>query len=85
MSHTPQRSSSGSPPRMPRWVKVLIIIFIALVVFVVVLHLMGFGFGRHGGSLQSSSLGDILPRNAYARSSDFARYVSDIEALTIRT
>lgn len=38
----------GSPPGLPRWVKVLIILFIVLVAAVVVLHLMGFGFGGHG-------------------------------------
>ena len=38
----------GSPPGLPRWVKVLIILLIVLVTAVVVLHLMGFGFGGHG-------------------------------------
>jgi hypothetical protein len=38
----------GSPPETPRWVKVLIILFIVLVAAVVALHLMGFGFGGHG-------------------------------------
>ena len=33
---------------MPRWLKLIIIVFIVLVAAVVVLHLMGFGFGSHG-------------------------------------
>ena len=40
----------GSPPRLPRWVKVMVIIFILLILLVVVLHLMGLGFGGHGQS-----------------------------------
>lgn len=38
----------GSPPETPRWLKVLIMLFIVLVAAIVVLHLMGFGFGGHG-------------------------------------
>jgi len=37
----------GSPPGTPRWVKVLVIIFIALILLFVILHLMGLGFGGH--------------------------------------
>jgi hypothetical protein len=42
------RPDPNSPPSMPRWVKVLIAIFIILVVIFVILHLLGFGMGGHG-------------------------------------
>jgi hypothetical protein len=41
---TPKR---GSTTRVPRWVKVFVIIFIALVLLFVALHLTGNGFGAH--------------------------------------
>jgi len=47
MSHPSTKPDSGSPPGMPRWVKLLIIIFIVLVLLFVVLHLLGFGLGSH--------------------------------------
>lgn len=43
----------GSPPSIPRWVKVFVIIFIALVLLFIILHLMGLGFGGHGMSSQT--------------------------------
>lgn len=39
------RPERGSPPSMPRWVKVFGIILIALVLVVVVMHLTGIDFG----------------------------------------
>jgi hypothetical protein len=52
LSQTP--SNPGSPPSTPRWVKVFIILFIAIILLVVVVHLMGFGFGgNHGMSDQT--------------------------------
>jgi len=52
MSENQRTPGRGLPPSTPRWVKVFMIIFIALVLLVVILHLMGFGFGSHsaGGS-----------------------------------
>jgi hypothetical protein len=55
-SSTPSTQSGGAtrvtPERrpntvVPRWVKVFVIIFIALVLLFVVLHLTGNGFGQH--------------------------------------
>ena len=40
----------GSPHVTPRWVKLFVILFIALILLVVVLHFMGFDFGRHGAT-----------------------------------
>jgi hypothetical protein len=48
MSQTPIKPDRGSPPSTPRWVKVLGIIFIALVVLVVILHLTGNSLGGPG-------------------------------------
>ena len=48
MTENQKDPGRGSPPETPRWVKVLIILFIVLVAAVVVLHIMGFGFGGHG-------------------------------------
>ena len=42
------RPDPNSPPGTPRWVKILIIIFIVLLLLFVILHLMGFGLGSHG-------------------------------------
>lgn len=42
------RPDPGSPPSTPRWVKILLIIFIVLILIFVILHLMGFGLGGHG-------------------------------------
>jgi hypothetical protein len=41
MSETPKRPDPGSPPSTPRWVKVFVIVFIALVLVFVTLHLTG--------------------------------------------
>ena len=45
MSSTPPKPDRGSILNMPRWVKVLGIVFIALVVVIVALHLSGNGLG----------------------------------------
>jgi hypothetical protein len=50
MSEKQKAPGHGSPPGTPRWVKLFVIIFIGLIVLVIVLHLMGFGFGSHGAS-----------------------------------
>lgn len=50
MSEKQNAPGHGSPPGTPRWVKLFVIIFIGLILLVVVLHLMGFGFGSHGTS-----------------------------------
>lgn len=42
------------PPSTPRWVKMLIIIFIALIALIVILHLTGYDFGgRHMSTITS--------------------------------
>ena len=48
MAENQKEPRGGSPPGIPRWLKLIIIVFIVLVAAVVVLHLMGFGFGSHG-------------------------------------
>lgn len=48
MSETPKRPDPASPPAAPRWVKILVTVFIVLVLLVILLHLLGFGFGNHG-------------------------------------
>ena len=48
MSETPKRPNPASPPATPRWVKIVVLTFIVLVLAVIILHLMGFGFGNHG-------------------------------------
>lgn len=48
MSEIRNTPGRGSPPSMPRWVKVLVVLFVVLVLFIIVLHLMGFRFGGHG-------------------------------------
>ena len=45
------KPNGGSPPSMPRWVKVLVIIFVLLILLVVVMHLAGINFGGHHMSL----------------------------------
>ncbi len=47
MSQTPRRPDLGSPPNMPRWVKIMIVSFIVLVLAVILMHLAGFNFGGH--------------------------------------
>ena len=42
------RLDPNAPPSTPRWVKILLIIFVILVALFIVLHLMGFGLGGHG-------------------------------------
>ena len=51
MSQMPVKPDRGSPPSTPRWVKVLVIIFIALVLLVIVLHLTGNSLGGPGGHI----------------------------------
>ena len=48
------RPDPNSPPSTPRWVKIFAIAFIALVLLVIILHLMGFGMGGHGMNVQTS-------------------------------
>jgi hypothetical protein len=48
MSENQKAPRRGSPPGTPNWVKLLIGIFIIVVLIVVVLHLLGVGFGPHG-------------------------------------
>ena len=48
MSENQKAARRGSPPGMPNWVKLLIGISIIVVLIVVVLHLLGVGFGPHG-------------------------------------
>jgi hypothetical protein len=45
--HVSKRYQRRMMSGMPRWVKVFLIIFIALVVLFVILHLTGNGFGDH--------------------------------------
>lgn len=52
MTQTPLKPERGLPPGAPRWVKVLGIIFIALVLLFVILHLSGNGFGGHTMSME---------------------------------
>ncbi len=74
MSQTPSKPNRESPPNTPRWVKVFIIIFIILVTVFVILHLMGLGFGDHGG------MGGMLPGIAHnIWSADLACYAPTIE------
>ena len=40
------RPEHGTPPSMPRWVKVFGIILIVLVLAVIVVHLAGINFGE---------------------------------------
>jgi len=47
MSQTQIGPNRGSPPGTPRWVKVLVILFIVLILLVVILHLTGSDFGGH--------------------------------------
>jgi hypothetical protein len=42
------RPDPNSPPPIPRWVKILVGIFIVLIILIIVMHLMGFGMGSHG-------------------------------------
>jgi hypothetical protein len=56
MAENQKEPRRGSPPGMPRWVKLIIIVFIVLVAAVVVLHLMGFGFGSHGAINDAATL-----------------------------
>ena len=45
---TNKRPDPALPPDTPRWVKILIGLFIVLVLLFVILHLLGFGLGSHG-------------------------------------
>ena len=51
MSNT--RPDPNSPPPTPRWVKILITVFIVPVILIVIAHLLGFGMGGHGMSDQA--------------------------------
>ena len=50
MAQNQKTPGHGSPPVIPSWLKVLVISFILLILIVVFLHLMGFGFGSHGAT-----------------------------------
>jgi len=52
MSQPPVNPDRRLPPGMPRWVKVLGIIFIILIVFLIILHITGNGFGGHTSSVE---------------------------------
>ena len=47
MAQTHIKSDTGSPPGMPRWVKVFGILVISLALLMAILHLTGKGFGGH--------------------------------------
>ena len=47
MSQFPVKPDRESPPGMPRWVKVFVILFIVLILVVIALHLTGTNFGGH--------------------------------------
>lgn len=47
MSSPSSKPDRGSVPNMPRWVKVLGIIFITIMVVFVLLHITGNGLGGH--------------------------------------
>ena len=53
MSQTHVKPDRGSPPKTPRWVKVLGVIFIILVLVFVILHLTGNSLGGPGGHTPS--------------------------------
>ncbi|MEO5886372.1 MAG: hypothetical protein ABIQ77_01800 [Anaerolineales bacterium] len=53
MSQTPIKPDRGSPPSTPRWLKALVIVFIALILLVVILHLTGNSLGGPGGHIPS--------------------------------
>ena len=53
MQRTPGR---GSPPELPRWLKLFIVLFLVLILIVVALHLLGLDFGNHGVSRLSDDL-----------------------------
>jgi cbb3-type cytochrome oxidase subunit 1 len=53
-SHT--RPDPGAPPGVPRWVKVLGIVFLVLVLVFVVLHLSGNGLGNLHGAFRAVEL-----------------------------
>ena len=47
MSQSPIKPDRLSPPGIPRWVKVLVILFIVIILIVIVLHLTGNNIGGH--------------------------------------
>ncbi len=52
MSQSPVNTDRRQPPSTPRWVKVLGIIFIILIIFLIILHITGNGFGGHTLSVE---------------------------------
>lgn len=50
-----RRSVPSTSPSTPRSVKGFGLIFIILVLLIIIMHLAGFGFGGHGGSLTPSA------------------------------
>ena len=59
MSESSNIPGRGSPPGIPGWVKVFIIVLVAIVAIVVIVHLMGFRFD-HGGVTVLGSLASLL-------------------------
>ena len=53
MAQSQTRLDPEAPPGMPRWVKVLGIVFLVLVLVVIVLHLTGNGLGNLHGAFQA--------------------------------
>lgn len=48
MADTQKAAGRGSPPSVPRWVKLFVVTLIVLVLLLIILHAMGIGFGSHG-------------------------------------
>jgi hypothetical protein len=56
MSQSQTDPNRGIPPSTPEWVKVLVILFIALIILVIILHLSGYDFGGHHMSFSTDWL-----------------------------
>ena len=50
------RPNPNTPPATPRWVKIFVIAFLALILLVIIIHLLGFGMGGHGMSVHISGI-----------------------------
>ena len=66
MSENQKVSGRGSPPSTPRWVKLFVIILIALVLIVVIAHLTGIRFDHGAGRTLSDSLASYPNLTGYA-------------------
>ena len=60
MSENSNMSERGVPPRMPNWVKVFIVLLIALALIVVIAHLMGFRFDHGAGGALVGSIASLF-------------------------